>query len=469
MKVGGKRESRLAPIRRLRVDSIRPSPENEQVYRVVRYDDPEVIELAESIRQHGLQEPLIVTRDYYIVSGHQRRWAALLAGLKTVPCLVLPFRREDDLSRFTKLLRECNRQRIKTHAELLREAVLDVNPREAHQRLSEYRQREKQGQTPRNCIAVQGTKRRAKISDAKGPMLAAVKGLIERHQNLWPLSVRMLHYMLLNDPPLKHAGKPGSTYGNDQPSYKNLVELLTRARLRGLIPWEAISDETRPMVVWPTCPSVQPYIRETLDGLFRTYWRDLQQSQPQHVEIVGEKNTLHGVIELVAREFCIPYTLGRGYCSLDPRHEMVERYWRSGKQKLVVLMIADFDPEGEDICHSFLRSLRDDFGVRTVTAAKVALTAEQVKQYQLPARMTAKASSSRYGAFVEQHGEEVWEVEGLPPETLQEILTRAVEGVLDLDAYNAEVTAEEADAGFLEAQRGAVLKSLGDFGGENRP
>jgi ParB-like chromosome segregation protein Spo0J len=60
---------------RKRVASLRVSPENLQLYRCAS-DDPDVDALAESIRKNGLREPLVVTADRYIVSGH-RRHAAL--------------------------------------------------------------------------------------------------------------------------------------------------------------------------------------------------------------------------------------------------------------------------------------------------------------------------------------------------------------------------------------------------------
>ena len=44
-----------------------------------------------------------------------------------------------------------------------------------------------------------------------------------------PLSDRSMHYALLNDPPVRHAGKPESVYGNDRASYHDLTDLLSRA------------------------------------------------------------------------------------------------------------------------------------------------------------------------------------------------------------------------------------------------
>ena len=60
---------------RKRVSSLKPSPENTQLYRPVD-DDPDIGKLADSIKKHGLCEPLIITMDKFIVSGH-RRHAAL--------------------------------------------------------------------------------------------------------------------------------------------------------------------------------------------------------------------------------------------------------------------------------------------------------------------------------------------------------------------------------------------------------
>ena len=95
----GQKETKfgLVPIQLIPVEKLRPSPENNELYRPVDPSDPEIIALADSIRElNGIQEPLIVTADGYIVSGHRRFAAAILAGLKAVPCRVLDFRKDED-------------------------------------------------------------------------------------------------------------------------------------------------------------------------------------------------------------------------------------------------------------------------------------------------------------------------------------------------------------------------------------
>src|SRR5262249_51457835 len=158
----------------------------------------------------------------------------------------------------------------------------------------------------------------------------------------------------------------------------------------------------------------------------KDYYRDLMQSQPNHIEIIGEKNTIESIIDPVARQYCIPFTIGRGYCSLPPRHEMAQRFRRSGKEKLILLVLSDFDPEGEDFGHSFARSMRDDFGIRTIPPIKVALTADQVRELRLPRGLTAKRKSSRRKRFVEEHGDHVYELESVQPAQLEEMLRRVI-------------------------------------------
>ncbi len=76
-------------VRLVAVDEIRPNPRQPRSY----FDTGELAELAESIRQHGVIQPLIVSPgeddSYYIlIAGERRLLAAKLAGLQDVPVLV---------------------------------------------------------------------------------------------------------------------------------------------------------------------------------------------------------------------------------------------------------------------------------------------------------------------------------------------------------------------------------------------
>jgi hypothetical protein len=370
----------------------------------------------------------------------------------------MQFTRSENPDQFLCLLREHNRQREKSFDETLREEVVTINPETAYTSLIEHRQ--KQAAVKVEALAIGGVKRRAAISEAKQEFLDAILAVLEENKAFWPMSDRQIHYPLLNDPPLRHASKPGSAYRNDLASYKSLVDLLTRARLVGLIPMTVIADETRPVVTWNTWPDVRGFIRSELDEILKGYWRDLLQSQPNHIEVLVEENTVANIVKQVAMKYCLPMTSGRGFCSLPPRYEMAKRFKASGKEKLIVLIASDFDPDGEMIAESFARSMRDDFEVSNVCAVKVALTAKQVGQFQLPPNMVAKDSSSNYAKFVAKYGQNVFELEAIPPRTLQTLVGEAIDAVIDIKLFNAELEREKQDAAQLGALRQRIANLL---------
>jgi hypothetical protein len=441
-----------------RVSEIRPSPENDLLYRPIDPNDPDTLALEASIKEFGVKESLLITLDNFIISGHRRHFVCRRLGIEEVPIRVEPITREDPL--FLKLLRECNRQRVKSADEVLREEALAAGAEAAYDEL--LSQRIARSEVDVEAIALEGHKRRCQISTAKWPMLLAMQKIITMLRDYWPLTDRQIHYNLLNDPPLRHASKPNSRYVNDEKSYNDTTDMLTRGRLEGQIPWNAIGDETRPVCTWDVFASPGPFIREKLSDFMKGYARDLLRSQPNHIEIVGEKNTVESIIRPVAMEFTIPYTIGRGYSSLDPRRKMYLRYIRSGKMKLILLILSDFDAEGEDIPHSFARSMRDDFGIQDIVPVKVGLTHAQTLGAGLhPNRL--KATSSRAPKFREKYGEDTYELEAVPPATLQQYLRDVITSILDVDAYNAEVDRERQDAAYLAEVRRTSLGFLSRF------
>ena len=103
------------------VQYLQPASENKDLYRKIRAKDPAIQELAGTIKKDGLLEPIVITQDFYILSGHRRAVACKVAGLIKVPVRIVPFTHDDP--RFLTLLREFNRQRVKGVDEILRESI----------------------------------------------------------------------------------------------------------------------------------------------------------------------------------------------------------------------------------------------------------------------------------------------------------------------------------------------------------
>ena len=90
-----------------------PHPLNDEIY-----GDGADTDLIESIRTKGILNPLLITHDNRIISGHRRWEAAISIGLDAVPVVV--FGSTDDLD-IEEALIEANRQRIKTGEQIGRE------------------------------------------------------------------------------------------------------------------------------------------------------------------------------------------------------------------------------------------------------------------------------------------------------------------------------------------------------------
>ncbi|MFL5328964.1 MAG: ParB N-terminal domain-containing protein [Gemmataceae bacterium] len=444
------------PVLTLPIAALRPATINNCIYRPVSADDPGIRALADSIATQGQLDDVVITNDKVILSGHRRVCACQLLGITHIRCRIDPILSTDP--GFEARLVAYNRQRVKNNKELLHEEVILADPDEGYEALIAHRKA--QSRIKVDAVVVGARRHRSKISAAKSEFLAAAKAIIKRLRDFWPLSVRQIHYQLLNNPPLKHGRKSDSRYQNDDASYKALVNLLTRARHEGSIAFEAIDDPTRPVTTWNVHRSPAEFIRKELDGFLKGYWRDLLQSQPNHIELFAEKNTVQTVLRQVASKYRAPLTVGRGYCSLPPLKAMVRRFRQSGKEKLIVLFVTDCDPEGMNIPVAITKTLRDDLGVSDVFPIKVALTRKQVQAFKLPSMTVAKAGSSRTKAYKKEHGQHVWELEALSPERLSKIVGNAIDSVLDVAAFNAEVDAEKRDAAFLQAVRNRGAEAL---------
>ena len=103
--------------------------------------------------------------------------------------------------------------------------------------------------------------------------------------------------------------------------------------------------------------------------------------------------------------------------------------------RTTILYFGDFDPSGEDI----VRDLDESFGFLGVEpeVVKVALTADQVEEYDLAPNF-AKLTDSRAKKFIEKYGEKsAVELDALPVKVLRRLIRESIEVKLDLSALEA--------------------------------
>jgi len=127
-----------------------------------------------------------------------------------------------------------------------------------------------------------------------------------------------------------------------------------------------------------------------------------------------------------------------------------------GGIKKILFYLGDHDPSGEDM----VRDIKDRlamFGVTNLEVRKLALTMQQIRQYNPPPN-PAKLTDPRAQKYIDEHGESSWEVDALPPEVLTKIITEAFESVIDAKKMDAVKRREEQDKKLLRA---AVAKLTG--------
>ena len=120
-----------AGVELVQLSSIHPCPENDTLYGAQSMDDPDILALIESIRANGLLEPIMISVDNVIISGHRRRFCALHAGLLVGPVIRNTISYWDDREAFLRLLVDANEQRKKSAGMQLREVAMRIDPKEA--------------------------------------------------------------------------------------------------------------------------------------------------------------------------------------------------------------------------------------------------------------------------------------------------------------------------------------------------
>ena len=242
------------------------------------------------------------------------------------------------------------------------------------------------------------------------------------------LTLRQLYYQLVTR----------NIVTNTERSYQNLSRMISDGRLAGLIDWDAIEDRIRvPRIPFAWAHGPRRYVAAHVEA----YRLDRNEGQDYYIELWVEKDALAGVLAPIAEANDITLLVNRGYSSQSAMWESAERFIAARDKECILLYLGDLDPSGEDMVRDIRDRLNDVFGA-TVEVKKLAITPEQVAQYSPPPN-PAKMSDSRAAGFVLRHGYESYEVDALPPAVLNQIVTDAIEGYVDVDVRQERLDLED--------------------------
>lgn len=225
---------------------------------------------------------------------------------------------------------------------------------------------------------------------------------------------------------------------NRQTEYKRLGSIINDARLAGLIDWDSIVDRTRNLQDLAHWDNPEQIIRAVAQQYRQDRWAD----QEYRLEVWIEKDALVGVIEGVCQRNDVPFFSCRGYTSQSELWGAAMRLkaYENDGQETVVIHLGDHDPSGIDMSRDIRDRLRL-FGAKT-QLRRIALNMDQVEQYDPPPN-PAKLTDSRAEGYIEEYGDDSWELDALDPATLDALVQREIERWLDTRSWQESTVAQE--------------------------
>lgn len=251
----------------------------------------------------------------------------------------------------------------------------------------------------------------------------------------YDLTLRQLYYQFVSR----------DLIANKQTEYKRLGGIISDGRRAGLIDWSAITDRTRNLRGLGHFESPAEVVQAAADS----YRLDKWASQHFRVEIWVEKDALAGVFERVGNALDIPYFSCRGYTSDSEMWSAAMRLssYRRGGQVPLILHFGDHDPSGIDMTRDIEDRLQL-FARRPIEVRRLALTMEQIEQYDPPPN-PAKETDSRFVGYQDLHGDESWELDALEPTVLANLVRAEVREILELGPWEDVVQKENREKALL--------------------
>jgi len=231
------------------------------------------------------------------------------------------------------------------------------------------------------------------------------------------VTVRQVYYVLVSR----------QTINNNINEYKRIIRILSRGRLAGLISFDRIIDDTRKAEKTPSWNSIKEILIAAVDQYRSDWWRD----QSRHVEVWLEKRALQRIFYPITNDYDVYLCTGGGYQSWSQVWEARARFLTRKDLNVTILYFGDLDPSGKDMPRD-IRDRLEILGI-DVDVIEVALTKDDILQYNLP-RNPTKKNDSRHVWYKNKYGVDyAVELDALPPEVLHEKIKKAIADHCDID------------------------------------
>jgi hypothetical protein len=238
---------------------------------------------------------------------------------------------------------------------------------------------------------------------------------------------------------------------NTNQAYKQLSRVTVTARKSGKLRWDSFSDEGRPVLgdFVEEYQTPEEFVQTGLDYL-RTaslnYTIPKWHQQPCYVEVWIEKLALADTFCSFLRDRDVKIIVNRGYSgwSFLCKSSMRLQELKNAGKELHVLYFGDCDPSGDDM-DRHLDSALCYFGLQDIDFERVAVTEEQIQQFNLPPIPKSQETinkikrDTRTSGFIEKYGR-LYAVEldallAIAPDEFKRIVQQSVDQFFDQGIY----------------------------------
>ena len=271
--------------------------------------------------------------------------------------------------------------------------------------------------------------RSIKQRSTKAAMAERHRALLEIVRSGRPMTVRQVFYQATVRGIVEKA----------ETGYAKIKTDLTLLRRSGAMPYSWLTDNTR----YQRKPRSYGGVEEALAATAELYRKALWRDAGCYVEVWLEKDALSGVIYPVTAEYDVPLMVARGYASLSFLSSAAE-YIADLDVPAFIFHLGDFDPSGVDAGRKIEATLREMAPEATIHFFRLAVTPEQIVDWNLPTRPT-KQTDTRAKGF----GDISVELDAIEPNELRGLVRRFIELLLPASELAVLKEAEASERSIL--------------------
>jgi hypothetical protein len=286
----------------------------------------------------------------------------------------------------------------------------------------------------RACSIKRDRRTKAEIDDIR----AAIKAVLKADH---PMTVRQVFYQLVARDVIEKT---------EEQYQGTVIRLLTEMRMNGQLSFDWIIDESRRRRENQTYDNIADAARDTA----RFYRRNALRACPDYVEVWSEKEALAGLIEDAASEYDVPIIVSKGMPSITQLYESAREIARAAyadpPKQTYIYQFGDHDPSGVLIPQTIERRLYEfckKLDCRPPIVERVALTEEQIDEFDLPTRPTKREGNTHANKF---EGDSV-ELDALPAAELRQMVRDVIERHISKHELESLRIAEDSERELLEA------------------